>query len=158
PDISTDSQARCTALLSASQGHRHITGATWTPAHQFQAPDGRLYDTPAFCRVEAISRPTADSEIHFEVWLPAPRQWNGRYYQHGEGHMGGDINYAALAGFVREGIASAATDDGHESDFRDFFAVLRDHPQKFIDNQYRALKETSDGAREVIAKFYSRGA
>ena len=25
---------------------------------------------PAFCRVEATARPTSDSEIKFEVWLP----------------------------------------------------------------------------------------
>ncbi|HMI42219.1 MAG TPA: hypothetical protein VK516_01260, partial [Gemmatimonadaceae bacterium] len=25
---------------------------------------------PAFCRVQAVSRPSSDSEINIEVWLP----------------------------------------------------------------------------------------
>src|SRR6185436_9859122 len=33
---------------------------------------------PAFCRVEAVARPSTDSNIGIEVWLPIAR-WNGRY-------------------------------------------------------------------------------
>ena len=32
-----------------------------------QAP---LHDLPAFCRVAGVLRPTSDSEIQFEVWMP----------------------------------------------------------------------------------------
>jgi len=30
---------------------------------------------PPFCRVAGVLRPTSDSAIHFEVWLPA-QNWN----------------------------------------------------------------------------------
>src|SRR2546430_11335862 len=33
---------------------------------------------PAFCRVEATARPTPDSEIKFEVWIPPADAWNGK--------------------------------------------------------------------------------
>src|SRR2546423_13152575 len=33
---------------------------------------------PAFCRVRAVARPSSDSAINVEVWLPAAG-WNRRY-------------------------------------------------------------------------------
>src|SRR6185436_20921750 len=41
-------------------------------------------DVPARCEVHGISRPSADSEIRFEVWLPV-NGWNGKYQQKGNG-------------------------------------------------------------------------
>ena len=37
-------------------------------------------DVPARCEVHGISRPSSDSEIGFEVWLPL-KGWNGKYQQ-----------------------------------------------------------------------------
>ena len=33
---------------------------------------------PAFCRIAGILRPTSDSEIRFELWMPS-QGWNGRF-------------------------------------------------------------------------------
>ncbi|TMH21642.1 MAG: hypothetical protein E6H63_19685, partial [Betaproteobacteria bacterium] len=30
-----------------------------------------------FCRVQGVARPTQDSEIKFEVWLPTAAAWTG---------------------------------------------------------------------------------
>ncbi len=35
------------------------------------APGQDVPDLPAFCRVVGTIRPTADSDIRFEVWLPS---------------------------------------------------------------------------------------
>jgi len=32
-----------------------------------------------YCRVQGTSRPTADSEIRFELWIPSPSDWNGKF-------------------------------------------------------------------------------
>ena len=32
---------------------------------------------PPFCRVQGVSKPSADSDIRFEVWLPEPAGWSG---------------------------------------------------------------------------------
>ncbi|HEX9130105.1 MAG TPA: hypothetical protein VF850_13175, partial [Gemmatimonadaceae bacterium] len=47
---------------------------------------------PAFCRIRAVARPSSDSEISIEVWLPVTG-WNRRYLGVGNGSFGGSINY-----------------------------------------------------------------
>jgi feruloyl esterase len=51
---------------------------------------------PPFCRVAATLKPTSDSEIGIEVWLPVTG-WNGKFLAVGSGGWGGSIDYAALA-------------------------------------------------------------
>ena len=40
---------------------------------------------PSFCRVEATARPSSDSEIRFEVWIPPVEAWNGKFQGVGNG-------------------------------------------------------------------------
>lgn len=58
-----------------------IPGLTVTSARIMQAAGKR----PSFCRVAATLRPTSDSEIKIEVWLPETRAWNGKYEAAGNG-------------------------------------------------------------------------
>src|ERR1700732_2120509 len=44
----------------------------------------------AFCRVTGDIRPTQDSDIKFEVWLPVSG-WSGRYESVGNGGFAGSI-------------------------------------------------------------------
>src|ERR1700704_3702043 len=69
-----------------------ITLATPVPAGRFTPPDGAAVTVPAFCRVSGVSRPTADSEIKFEVWMPDA--WNGRFDQGGNGGGGRGVHRA----------------------------------------------------------------
>ena len=71
---------------------------------------------PAFCRVEATARPTSDSEIKFEVWIPPVGAWNGKFQGVGNGGYQGSISYAAMATALRRGYATASTDTGHSGD------------------------------------------
>ena len=68
---------------------------------------------PAFCRVEATARPTSDSDIKFEVWIPPAEAWNGKFEGVGNGGYSGAIGYAAMAIGLRRGYAVASTDTGH---------------------------------------------
>src|SRR5580692_3803473 len=46
---------------------------------------------PAYCEILGAARPTSDSDIHFEVMIPAGSAWNGRYLQVGNGGFAGTI-------------------------------------------------------------------
>jgi feruloyl esterase len=101
--------------------------------------------------VAGVIRPTADSEIGFEVWLP--EQWNGRYYQSGSGGFAGAILYVGLAQGLRHGFAVASTDTGHTGDGA---VWALGHPEKVIDYGYRAVHLTSVVGKAVIAAYYRR--
>src|SRR5688500_5102835 len=68
---------------------------------------------PAFCRVEATARPTTDSEIKIEVWIPAAEGWNGKFQAVGTGGYMGSNSYATMATALRPGSATASTDTHH---------------------------------------------
>jgi feruloyl esterase len=106
---------------------------------------------PEFCRVGATLRPSADSEIRIEVWLPT--QWNGRFQAVGNGAWAGVIPYAPMAGAVVEGFVAAGTDTGHVGNTA-AFAV--GHPEKVIDLGYRAVHEMTVQAKALINSFYGR--
>src|SRR5215468_10957719 len=78
-----------------------------------------LTNLPAFCRVQGVSKPSADSNINFEVWLPDPASWNGKFLSSGEGGFAGTLNYTrngldgGMDEWVRRGYATASTDTGH---------------------------------------------
>ena len=69
-----------------------------------------LPNLPPFCRVAADLKPTPDSDIHIEVWLPMA-QWNGKFLAVGSGGWGGSLSYDEMADALRRGYATSATDD-----------------------------------------------
>lgn len=142
----------CEALAALRLPQVTIVRTDAIEAGKFAAPDGESYDVPVFCRVHGEARPTGDSRIGFEVWMPASG-WNGRYYQLGNGGFAGNIHYPSLAADVRRGNAVAVTDTGHRGGGFDA-SWARGHPQKIIDYGYRSLKETSDAARALIHAYY----
>jgi len=105
---------------------------------------------PGFCRVAATLRPTSDSDIKIEVWLPAAG-WNGKFQAVGNGNWAGTISYNALATAVAGGYATASTDTGHTGNTA-AFAV--GHPEKVIDLGYRAVHEMAVKAKALINAFY----
>jgi len=60
---------------------------------------------PAFCRVAAKLRPSSDSDIKIEVWLPVSG-WNGKLQSVGNGGWAGFISYPALALGLADGYAT----------------------------------------------------
>jgi hypothetical protein len=111
---------------------------------------------PAYCEILGAARPTSDSDIHFEVMIPAGSAWNGRYLQVGNGGFAGTIPERSMIPALAEGYAVAGTDDGHQSTVDTDASWALKHPQKQIDFGYRAIKETTDAAKAVIHAF--RGA
>lgn len=122
------------------------------PAGMGGAPTGSYASLPAFCRVAATARPTADSDIRFEVWMPLTG-WNGKYVGGGNGVWAGSIAYGDMTDPLSRGYATAASDVGHQgSPFDGTFLV--GHPEKLVDFGHRAVHETAVAAKAAIAAFY----
>ncbi|MCA1829103.1 MAG: tannase/feruloyl esterase family alpha/beta hydrolase [Myxococcales bacterium] len=135
------------AIPCASLTGRVFGDATVTSAVQVAATS----TVPTYCLVEAHARPTSDSDIKILVGLPTAGNWNGKFLQSGNGGFAGSV--APPTGSVQLGYVGAATDDGHTASGFDASWALG-HPEKVVDFGYRALKETTDTAKALIAAFY----
>lgn len=119
-------------------------------------PPTSLTGLPQFCRVAGFSTPTNDSHISFEVWIPETG-WNSKFLFAACGGFCGSISYFEMAEPLRRGYAVAATDQGHVAAVNTDANWANGHPQKVIDYGYRADKETTDIAKELIAAYEQRG-
>jgi Tannase and feruloyl esterase len=153
-------QTPCEKLADVTLTNATITSAAPVEPGGFKPPAAATLpvlgkELPAFCRVAGIAKPSSDSEIKFEVWLPATG-WNGKYEQVGNGGFAGAIPFAAMAQALIHGYATAATDDGHVAGPGALWAV--GHPEKVKDFGYRAVHETSVQAKALISAFYGKQA
>jgi hypothetical protein len=124
-----------------------------TPVTQWMGSDAALYKVlPAFCRVAIEARPSSDSDIKIEVWLPVSN-WNGKFQGRGNGGFAGEIDYHSLAVAIHEGYATAGTDTGHAAAGTDARWALG-HPEKITDFGYRAIHEMTQTAKAILKQFY----
>lgn len=163
PPSTTAPSARpieCAALSGLSLEGTTITSATSVTSGALEiSSTTTVTNLPPFCRVQAVSRPSTDSNIIFEVWLPERGNWNGRFLSTGEGGFAGTLQWTrngldgAMDENVRRGYATASTDTGHRNT-EDWWAV--GHPEKAADYLYRAKHVTTVAAKAIIAAFYGR--
>jgi len=148
--------ASCESLRELKLKDTTINSAATVAAGEFSLPGGPasplFKKLPAFCRVTAEIKPTGDSDIKVEVWLPLTG-WNGKYAGQGNGGFAGSINYQGLAAVVAIGYAGASTDTGHSQSEPGATWALK-HQEKIVDFGYRAIHEMSVKARTVIQAFY----
>src|SRR5207249_4078458 len=86
--------ATCESLVSVTLPYTTISVAQSVPAGTFTPPGSPpIPKLPAFCRVAGVIKPTSDSNIRFEIWMPSSG-WNGKYQQVGNGGLGGSIFYS----------------------------------------------------------------
>lgn len=116
-------------------------------------PETESGNLPAFCRVALTIKPTPDSDIQVQVWLPTS-EWNGKYQAVGNGGWSGAINYTSMGNAVRRGYATSSTDTGHQGSSASF---TLGHPEKLIDYAYRSEHEMVVKAKAIIQAFYGRG-
>jgi feruloyl esterase len=146
----------CEDLGSLSLPNTTITLAQSMAAGEFSAPGGRggamvaYKDLPPFCRVTATLRPSSDSDIKIEVWLPSSG-WNGKFQAVGNGGWAGVISYRELSEAIRQGYATGSTDTGHVGG-RGEFAL--GHPEKLIDFGYRSEHEMTLKGKAIVNAFY----
>ncbi|QHN03162.1 tannase/feruloyl esterase family alpha/beta hydrolase [Granulicella sp. WH15] len=166
---SSFAQQSCEKLKGLQVPKVEITSATLVQAGSFASSlptvaGNTTVVLATHCEVKAVARPTSDSEIGIEIWLPA-ENWNDNYEQLGNGGWAGAIHEAPLAGALQHGFVAAATDDGHRggmsADGRQAIrsaAFAIGHPEKLIDFGYRALGETRATALAAIKAYYGHDA
>ncbi len=115
-----------------------------------QANDGSV----AHCRVKG----TIDEEIHFELLLPEPEAWNGRFVMGGGGGFVGTVQNQALSYapyMLAEGFATVGTDTGHEGNPIDAsWALAREDRE--INFGHRAVHVTVETAKTIMLVHYGR--
>jgi hypothetical protein len=144
----------CEGLSSLRLKRAAVTVAQLVPAGSFTLPGASspMKTATEFCRVALTLKPSADSDIKVEVWLPSSG-WNAKLQGLGNGGFGGAIDYQSLSEAVSKGYAAAATDTGHEAGAADALWALN-RPEKILDFGYRAIHETAESAKAVMQAFY----
>ena len=113
---------------------------------------GSIVGVP-FCRVEGIARPSSDSEIKFEVWLPSARdKWTGRMKVNGTGGFAGGVPYPRMAQDIGDGFITAGSNMGHEGGESPNWTV--GHPEKVKDWGLRAHYSVATAAKALSTAFY----
>ncbi|MDB5417371.1 MAG: Tannase/feruloyl esterase family alpha/beta hydrolase, partial [Phenylobacterium sp.] len=133
-------EAACGDLAKTVLPHAEITSATVEKAGSGEA-----------CRIAVASHPTQDSNIKLEVWIPRGEAWNGKFVQLGNGGFAGSVLVGQLRGMAGRGYAAASTDDGHQTPVGTNASWALGHPEKLVDFGWRALKETTEISKALIA-------
>jgi hypothetical protein len=154
--LAAAAQDNCANLATRAPPDAVITAATLQQPGPFVIPPelgpARTVQLPAHCRVQGVLRPTPDSNIVFEVWLPVDG-WNGRFLGIGNGGFAGSIGYAGLAAAVQGGYAVASTDTGHNPGGTDA-SWAAGHPEKVVDFGWRAVHLTTVAGKALTTEFY----
>jgi hypothetical protein len=141
------------------EGNTTVSAATEVTNGTITTPTGQVITgLPPFCRVQGLSRPTGDSNIYFEVWLPL-HTWNRKFLSSGEGGYAGALNYTRLGldggldELLRRGYATASTDTGHVA--TDMWWAIG-HRERAFDYLYRSKHLVTVAAKGLIRSFYGR--
>jgi Tannase and feruloyl esterase len=125
-------------------------------APQARGPVAPPPNIPAHCAVKLVLKPTSDSLINMELWLPS-QNWNGKFMGVGNGGFAGSIQGLnnEMPQALRLGYATAGTDTGHQ-DQGGAWAI--GHPEKMIDFGYRSTHEMTLKAKTIVKTFYDENA
>ena len=101
---------------SVSTSRRRGTGSRWARRSEQRkagrcAPRRSTPNASGPCRVAVTLRPSSDSDIKMELWLPV-ENWNGKFEMVGNGGWAGIISFPQMAAALRDGYATASTDTG----------------------------------------------
>jgi Tannase and feruloyl esterase len=158
PSIGAMPPQSCEQLKDLRIPSVSIGSAESIGAGSFKTKDGKaLSDLKAFCRVSGVAKPTPDSQIAFEVWMPASA-WNGRLWGIGNGDFAGSISQAGLASRLAEGYATVGTDTGHQTAIQYETAWGAGHPEKVVDFAHRGIHEAVVSAKRIVARYYGHPA
>ena len=158
PGRTLNARTSCEAVSTLALPNATITLAQAVEAGSFTPPAASsaaeaFRALPTFCRVAATLKPTRDSDIKIEVWMPASG-WNGKFQAVGNGAFNGAIAYPAMTTALARGYATSSTDTGHVGGSASF---ALGHPEKLIDFGWRAVHEMTAASKKIIATYYDAG-
>ena len=148
----------CEDLHTLQLNQTTITESIRVPAGTFKDPGGPwpAEDVPERCQVKGVIRPTSDSEIHFEIWMPTA-SWNHKLQGSGNGGFAGALNYqSGIVQSLQRGYAGVTTDTGHIAKGEDASWAIG-HPEKIVDFAHRAIHLMTVNAKAVVKAYYGDG-
>jgi len=149
--------ADCASMKDVRLADTQITLAEIVTSGDFETTSsGWLHDLPPFCRVAAQIRPTPDSKIRFEVWLPV-NGWNGHMVGTGNGGFAGTFYYQQMGPYLKRGFAAAGSDAGHQAEGTDSTWAVG-HPEKVKDFGWRAIHLTALRGKQIVDAYYGKPA
>ena len=153
--------APCVNLTNLELGNAKITSAEAVaegppPARGPFGGNAPQANIPAHCRVQLDLKPSPDSLIKMELWLPMDN-WNGKFMGVGNGLFAGSIQGKSfdMPEALRLGYATSGTDTGHQEQGGNWAIG---HPEKMIDFAYRSTHEMTVKSKEIIQAFYGKDA
>ena len=156
--VSAAGAADCGGLAGKTFGDATVTSASSvTPPSSFLGKNSGkpVAATAPMCRVEGSIKTSEDSIPLFEVWLPAPDSWNGKYEGVGNGGFAGSIIYESMDWALGGGYAVSGTDTGHSGTPFDS-AWAAGHPQKVVDFGWRAIHESAAASKGIVEAYYGK--
>lgn len=144
--------ADCASLNGATIADSTVTLAAIVPANT-NINGGTA--PVSYCRVAGTARPSADSEIKWEAWLPLTESaWKGRMKVNGTGGYAGATPYARLAQDVGDGFISAGSNMGHDGGESPNWTLNR--PEKVKDWGLRAHYSVATAAKALARTYYGQ--
>lgn len=169
-----ESADSCARLVSLALPDATITAAQTVQAGRYTMPEspltrlgalsgmnvaGRAKDAPnpTFCRIAATLKPSSDSDIKVEVWLPLAG-WNGKFLGVGNFGWAGALMLPGMLTGVEQGYATATTDTGHDGSTPEGSGgrFTLGHPEKLTDYAWRADHLMTVDAKIIIAAYYDK--
>jgi len=153
----------CEQLSSVKLERASITAATTVAEGIFTPPPGGGPPPPAnapppkpipeHCKVTMVLKPTSDSNINVELWLPT-KNWNGKFLAVGNGGWAGAIQgWGDMQEALRRGYATAGTDTGHSAADGQAGMFALGHPEKIVDFAFRALHDMTVKSKYLIDSY-----
>ena len=140
----------CAGLVSVTTADSTVTSAVVVAAGTVISGS----TVPAsMCRVQGVARPSIDSEIKWEVWLPqTAAAWTGRLKVNGTGGYAGATPIARLAQDIGDGFVSAGSNMGHDGGESSTWTLNR--PEKVKDWGLRAHYSVATAAKALSAAYF----
>jgi len=132
-------ELQCHALLATP--NLTITSAELVPA---SGP------TPAYC----LAKGTISPQIRYQMQLPLPANWNGRYLNLGDGGKDGDLDFADER--LAQGYAVSNSNTGHDNGSEPGASFGFNNRAAEIDFGYRAVHVTVNAAKSLVDTYYGR--
>lgn len=130
---------QCSALVGTT--NLTITSAELVP---------QTGDTPAYC----LAKGTIAPQVRYQVQLPLPDNWNGRYLNWGDGGKDGDLDSADHR--LAEGYAVSNSNTGHDNGSEPGASFAFNNRAAEIDFGYRGIHVTVNAAKSLIDTYYGR--
>jgi feruloyl esterase len=144
------------ALAQTTPWPLTITSATDTPA---ASPIPEYCDVVGY--VTTKGEGAGPGKAGFEIGLPAPGTWNGKYLFLGNGGLGSGLSLLGGMNGLQKGYAVATTDMGHPSTdaFDGSWALLapgKPNRPALIDFYYRATHQTTLAGKQFATAYYKK--